>query len=223
MDDVNYLAVMQWYPGETIRYFLIVVNDCGSPRENVLFHFDEPFWLSQSNGDPQVASSAPPHQSPWFNAYVRLIPPFYHPWEQSGKEISFNNDNLWLDLDPWEVCVLEIYRCLEGQPCYAGVATEEPETNRAILRVEQHLGVVKASIVFGVPDSKGELLKLELYDVLGRHLADAWQGVNDGSLHKVTMGFDRSDDVRVASPGIYFARLHVNGKPTLTRKVALVR
>ncbi len=167
MDDVNYLAVMQWYPGETIRYFLIVVNDCGSRKKNVLFHFDEPSWSFGSSEQPESPPYLPPYQSPWFNAHVRLIPPFYHPWEQSGKQVGFNNDNVWMDLDPWEVCGLEVYRCLEGRPCGAGVPIEKPKGEGAILLVEQHLGVRTASIVFGIPDSNGELLKLEIIDVLG--------------------------------------------------------
>ncbi len=48
-------------------------------------------------------------------------------------------------------------------------------------------------------------------------------GINDGSLRKVTIGFDQGNDVRIKSPGIYFARLSVDGRTALTRKVTMVR
>jgi hypothetical protein len=74
---------------------------------------------------------------------------------------------------------------------------------------------------FGAPLKDGSMLRLEVFDVRGRFVGCALEGLNDGIVHEVRIG--PGGMLALESPGVYFVQLSIDGRRTNREKVVLLK
>jgi len=196
MDDLNYFVAWDpnWDDNSPERLVLVATNDCGSPLDSVLFDFGASCLIDS----------------------VRAYPPFYPPGQECYKEFTIvDGHTLRVDFAPWEVCLLELW--------VYGIPSVDRERPLPTPVMETHGNPARGEWVlsFGAPLSLGRRMKVEVFDVHGRLLGCAFEGLNDGRLHEITV--TKETNLGMDTPGVYFARLCLDGKQVLTRKLVLVR
>jgi hypothetical protein len=114
-------------------------------------------------------------------------------------------------------------RSTDGSPSISGASGDAPIDPAAAVwlsRASQNPTNDRAMFRFGLP--RAAVVSMRVYDISGRHLAELAGGTLPAGDHTAVWDLRDANGQRVA-PGLYFARLAVDGQTMFRTTIAVVK